>query len=47
MRLEGRLWKSGEHWLIEVPALAAMTQGRTTTASSAMPITTLLRSTTS
>ncbi len=31
MRLEGRLWKSGEHWLIEVPALAAMTQGRTRT----------------
>jgi len=29
MRLEGRLWKSGEHWLIEVPALAAMTQGKT------------------
>lgn len=28
MRFEGRLWKSGEHWLIEVPALAAMTQGR-------------------
>lgn len=29
MRLEGRLWKDGKYWLIEVPALNAMTQGRT------------------
>ncbi len=28
MRFEGRIWKDGEHWLIEVPALHAMTQGR-------------------
>jgi hypothetical protein len=27
MRFEGRTWKDGEHWLIEVPALCAMTQG--------------------
>jgi hypothetical protein len=26
-RFEGRIWKDGEHWLIEVPALCAMTQG--------------------
>ncbi len=29
MRLEGRIWKEGKHWLVEVPALNAMTQGRT------------------
>ena len=29
MRLGGSLWKSGKHWLVEVPALDAMTQGRT------------------
>ena len=29
MRLEGRIWKDGKHWLVEVPALDAMTQGRT------------------
>ena len=29
MQLGGRLWKSGKHWLVEVPALDAMTQGRT------------------
>ena len=29
MRLEGKLWKDGKFWLIEVPALNAMTQGRT------------------
>ena len=29
MRFEGRVWKDGEHWLIEVPALHAMTQGYT------------------
>lgn len=28
MRFEGRVWRDGEHWLIEVPALHAMTQGR-------------------
>lgn len=28
MRLEGNIWKDGEHWLVEVPALNAMTQGR-------------------
>ena len=27
MELEGRFWKSGDHWLIEVPALDVMTQG--------------------
>ncbi len=27
MRFEGRVWKDGEHWLIEVPALQALTQG--------------------
>lgn len=29
MRFEGRVWKDRRHWLIEAPALAAMTQGRT------------------
>jgi hypothetical protein len=29
MRLEGKLWKDGRFWLVEVPALNAMTQGRT------------------
>lgn len=28
MELEGRLWKSKQFWLIEIPALDAMTQGR-------------------
>ncbi len=27
MRFEGRVWTDGEHWLIEVPALHALTQG--------------------
>jgi len=27
MVLEGRSWKDGKHWLIEVPALDVMTQG--------------------
>ncbi len=27
MRFEGRVWEDGEHWLIEVPALHALTQG--------------------
>ena len=29
MRFEGRMWRDGEHWLVEVPAFAALTQGRT------------------
>jgi predicted RNase H-like HicB family nuclease len=29
MRFEGRVWKDGKHWLIEVPMLDLMTQGRT------------------
>lgn len=29
MELEGKLWKSGKFWLIEVPAVDVMTQGRT------------------
>lgn len=29
MRLEGRIWKDGRHWLVEVPLLDIMTQGRT------------------
>jgi hypothetical protein len=29
MRLEGRVWKDGSHWLVEVPMLDVMTQGRT------------------
>ncbi len=28
MRFEGRVWQEGSHWLVEVPALNAMTQGR-------------------
>ncbi len=28
MRLDGRIWKHGKHWLVEVPTLDAMTQGR-------------------
>lgn len=28
MELEGKVWKSGKFWLIEVPALGVMTQGR-------------------
>ena len=27
MELEGKLWKSGKFWLIEVPAIEVMTQG--------------------
>jgi predicted RNase H-like HicB family nuclease len=27
MELEGKLWKSGKFWLVEVPALEVMTQG--------------------
>src|SRR6185312_5507096 len=29
MKLSGRLWKDGSYWLIECPALQAVTQGRT------------------
>ena len=29
MRLEGKIWKHGRHWLVEVPVLDVMTQGRT------------------
>lgn len=28
MELEGKIWKSKKFWLVEVPALDAMTQGR-------------------
>lgn len=28
MELEGKLWKSGKFWLVEVPAIEVMTQGR-------------------
>lgn len=28
MRFEGRIWKDGKHWLVEVPELGAVTQGR-------------------
>jgi len=29
MEMEGRIWKEGKFWLIEIPALDAMTQGKT------------------
>lgn len=29
MELEGKIWKSGKFWLIEVPAIDLMTQGHT------------------
>ena len=29
MELEGKIWKSGKYWLIEVPAIDVMTQGHT------------------
>lgn len=29
MRFEGRVYKDGKHWLVEVEAFDAMTQGRT------------------
>jgi hypothetical protein len=29
MELEGKVWKSGGHWLVEVPSLDVMTQGHT------------------
>ena len=28
MRFEGRVWKDGKQWLVEVPMLDVMTQGR-------------------
>lgn len=28
MELEGKIWKSGRFWLVEVPAVEVMTQGR-------------------
>jgi predicted RNase H-like HicB family nuclease len=29
MEMEGKIWKDGKFWLVEVPALDAMTQGAT------------------
>lgn len=29
MELEGKIWKSKQFWLVEIPAIDAMTQGRT------------------
>lgn len=29
MEFEGKLWKDGKFWLVEVPAIEVMTQGRT------------------
>ena len=29
MRLYGKIYKDGQHWLVDVPILDAMTQGRT------------------
>lgn len=29
MEIEGKIWKDGKFWLVEVPALDAMTQGKT------------------
>lgn len=29
MELEGKVWKSKQHWLVEVPSLDVMTQGKT------------------
>jgi Helix-turn-helix len=29
MEMEGKIWKDGKYWLVEVPALDAMTQGKT------------------
>ena len=28
MRFEGHIWKDGKYWLVEIPVLDAMTQGR-------------------
>jgi hypothetical protein len=38
MRLEGRIWKDGKHWLVEVPMLDVMTQGRARKEALAMVI---------
>lgn len=29
MEMEGKIWKDGKFWLVEVPSLDAMTQGKT------------------
>ena len=29
VRLAGKIWQNGEHWLVEVPVLDVMTQGNT------------------
>jgi len=29
MEMEGKIWKEGKFWLVDVPALDAMTQGKT------------------
>jgi predicted RNase H-like HicB family nuclease len=29
MEMEGKIWRDGKFWLVEVPALDAMTQGKT------------------
>lgn len=29
MEMEGKIWKDGKFWLVEVPAIDAMTQGKT------------------
>jgi hypothetical protein len=29
MRFQGKVYKSGKHWIVDVPMFAAMTQGRT------------------
>ena len=29
MRIEGHIWKDGKYWLVEIPVLDAITQGRT------------------
>lgn len=29
MEMEGKIWKDGKIWLVEIPALDAMTQGKT------------------
>ncbi len=36
MVLEGKIWKDGKYWLIEVPALDVMTQGKTKVEAFAM-----------
>ena len=36
MRFEGRVWKEGKHWLVEVPMLDVMTQGGTRKEAMAM-----------